>query len=85
MFFRRVNATFPGGAAASATGTCANALRQDCIDALTRRAAQLDAGDAVAQDVCAKLQAEFEKTLDGECAEYAYGQDKWQDVSSQCE
>lgn len=87
VFFRRVNATFPGSdtSLASATGTCASAMHQGCIDALTRRASQLDVGNSSSSEaVCARLQAEFEQNLDAECAQYAYGLDAWQDVSVLC-
>lgn len=84
LFFRRFNAAFPGpiGQAIDATGTCPDAIQQSCIDALTKRATDLDV--AKEADACGALQQAFESNLDSECSQYAFG-DSWQDLNAECE
>lgn len=85
LFFRTFNAAFPGGADASiTTGTCTDAIRQECIDALTARAQDVDVDGE--DDVCDALKKEFEEgTIDNACAEYAVDNaHNWKDLRVQC-
>lgn len=84
LFFRKVNATFPVPFAeiADATGTCSDAIQQSCIDALTKRATDLDVANET--DACGALQQAFESNLDSECSQYAFGA-PWQNLNAECE
>lgn len=84
LFFRRFDAAFsvPLTETPDATGTCPDAIQQSCIDALTKRATDLDVANET--DACGALQRAFETNLDSECSQYALG-DSWQSLNAECE
>lgn len=80
VFFRQVNATFPGQDSGTATGTCASAMQQSCINALTSRAKNLTVDTG--KDPCGALQQEFTSNFDDVCSLYTTN-NKWQSLSAQ--
>lgn len=79
LFFRQVNATMPGEDIGTATGTCASAMQQSCIDSLVDRARNLKAADGA--DACGALQQEFTDNFDDACSSYSTD-DKWQGLTT---
>ncbi|KAK4677393.1 hypothetical protein QC764_405780 [Podospora pseudoanserina] len=59
-------------------GTCNQAMTDGCINALIKRALEVDLSG---NDTCEKLQTEFLGNLDSECASFATG-NNWVDVTA---
>jgi hypothetical protein len=59
-----------------AQGTCQEAMSPDCVNALIKRATDLDVSGLGSADVCKKLQTAFDENLDSVCSSFADGS-KW--------
>ncbi len=62
-------------------GTCGDAMGSACVDALTKRARDLDVGDATSPgEACDKLREDFEKNMDDACLQISKG--SWSNLTS---
>ncbi|KAH8602513.1 hypothetical protein B0O99DRAFT_302 [Bisporella sp. PMI_857] len=61
-------------------GTCQNALGDQCVNALTKRARELDLSGLRSAEACTKLQATFQENMDDACKVYATAT-KWEGIS----
>jgi hypothetical protein len=65
-------------------GTCAEALSEPCVAALSERARSIDYDGLSIQEACSRVQAEFSGNMDEECIRYA-GTSNWADVEARGE
>ncbi|CAP66936.1 uncharacterized protein PODANS_4_5780 [Podospora anserina S mat+] len=80
VFFNKVNdrVRFGDDDPKRSKGTCNQAMTDGCINALIKRALEVDLSG---NDACEKLQTEFLANLDSECASFATG-NNWVDVTA---
>jgi hypothetical protein len=62
-------------------GTCQDAISSDCINALTKRATDLDVNGLGSSDACAKLEKSFNENFDDACKGYSSKDGGWEGIS----
>lgn len=84
LFFSEVSSEvkFGDGDARMTTGTCKEALSDDCVSALVDRAKAVDLKGLSNTDACAKLQRDFSDNLDSACSKFATGK-SWAGIRAQ--
>ena len=65
-------------------GTCQDALTTECVDALTKRALEVDLSGLANGDACKKLQTAFTDNMDVACISKTQT-GKWREVTVTCE